>query len=458
MFVPWFPKRYLLNSDISISRLVFAGPNWQIYKLGDGRNLLVVVTDLAQKWANLGLLGISVWRSVSFGGKNYQFIVSSDKYVLRPTNHDVAIADKTEALAFANSLRETRKLVPDIPLDNSIYVEQYARLLPLAETIDNSDDGLLLGTCLTGGVPVSIKAIRRLQNLTPYLSREDLHEIAQVAGVGIAKTLQRDPTDTESHKNHLLDCFSLPGATYLEQFFYENVIDIAFHPEKYEPLGISFPSPIVLYGAPGTGKTFAVEQLATFLDWPVFSVDSSSVGSPYIHQTSKKISEVFEKACSAAPSILVIDEMEAYLSNRDGAQEYKIEEIGEFLRLIPEASNHKVLVIGITNLLEKIDPAILRTGRFDHKIEVKMPDAKDIENMFRSAFEKLPVDQNIQAGEIISALIGKSRSDVAFVIKEAARLTAFKGKKQITQQELNEALHSGHFLYENNKRTIGFRP
>ena len=54
MFDPWFPKKYLLNSDVSISRLIFAGSDWQIYKLGDGRNLLVVVVDLAQKWANLG--------------------------------------------------------------------------------------------------------------------------------------------------------------------------------------------------------------------------------------------------------------------------------------------------------------------------------------------------------------------------------------------------------------------
>lgn len=458
MFDPWFPKKYLLNSDVSISRLIFAGSDWQIYKLGDGRNLLVVVVDLAQKWANLGLLDISVWRGVSFGGKNYRFIVSSDKYILRPTTNDIAIVNKTEALSFANSLRETRKLAPDIPLDNSIYVEQFARLLPLTETIDNSDDSLLLGTCLAGGVPVSIKAMRRLQNLTPYLSREDLNEIAQVAGVGIAKTLQSESINTDKKRHHLSDRFSLPGATYLEQFFYENVIDIVLYPEKYEPLGISFPSPIVLYGDPGTGKTFAVGQLASFLDWPVFSIDSTSVGSPYIHQTSKKISEIFEKACSAAPSILVIDEMEAYLSNRDGAQEYKIEETGEFLRLIPEASNHKVLVIGITNLLDKIDPAILRTGRFDHKIEVKMPDANDIENMLQSALEKLPIDQNIQVGEIIPALLGKSRSDVAFVIKEAARLTAFKGKKKITQQELNEALQCGHFVYKNNKRTIGFRP
>lgn len=458
MFDPWFPKKYLLNSDVAIQHLTFAGQDWQIYQIVDGQNLLVVSPALANKWKQMGLLGMSVWRRVSFGNKEYLFIVSSDKYILRPTDANLSVVDKTEALSFANALRETRKLVPEIPLDNSIYVEQFSRLLPLAETVANADDSLLLGIWITGGVPVSAKAIQRVQSLTPFLSMSDLKEITQNAGISVSKipqeTIMDENDEGKTQKNEARFC--LPGATYLEQFFYENVIDIALHPGKYEPLGISFPSPIVLYGAPGTGKTYAVEQLSSFLDWPIFSIDSSSTASPYIHQTSKKISEVFEKAFATAPSIVIIDEMEAYLSRREIAQDHKVEEIGEFLRLIPEASNHKVLVVGITNLLDKIDPAMLRTGRFDHKIEVKMPDEKDIETMLHTALEKLPVEDNLQLGEIISVLVGKPRSDVAFIIKEAARLTAFKGKKKISQEELNEALKHRALSYKNDKRSIGF--
>ena len=252
--------------------------------------------------------------------------------------------------------------------------------------------------------------------------------------------------------------FSLPGATYLENFFYENVIDIVQNSERYESLGIGFPSPIILYGKPGTGKTYAVEKLAEFLDWPVYSINSSSIGSPYIHQTGQKIAEVFNKAFDTSPSIVIIDEMEAYLSKRDGAQDFKVEEIGEFLRLIPEAPKNKVLVVGMTNLIDNIDPAILRTGRFDHKIEVRMPTAEDIKSMLDTALSKLPKEDNLNLEKVIEALTDKPRSDVAFVVKEAARLTAFRGKDKISQQEIDDALEAKALksATDKPKRRIGF--
>jgi len=70
----------------------------------------------------------------------------------------------------------------------------------------------------------------------------------------------------------------------------------------------------VLHGPPGCGKTFAVDRLVDFLGWPSFQIDASSVASPYIHETSKKVAEVFDKAIQNAPSVLVIDEMEAFLA------------------------------------------------------------------------------------------------------------------------------------------------
>jgi len=234
--------------------------------------------------------------------------------------------------------------------------------------------------------------------------------------------------------------FALPGAEYLEKFFYENVIDIVENPKKYEMVGITFPSPIILYGKPGTGKTYAVGKLVEYLGWPCYHIDSQSVASAFVHETPRKISEVFHTACENAPSIIVIDEMEAYLSHRVAAHDHKVEEIAEFLRLIPEAPKNEVLVIGLTNLFENIDPAILRTGRFDYKIEVHMPNADDIKAMVTSALGKLPVEDNINYDAIVAFLVNKPRSDVAFVVKEAARLTAFKRKTKISQEEFEEAI------------------
>ncbi|MDR2526578.1 MAG: ATP-binding protein [Rickettsiales bacterium] len=233
--------------------------------------------------------------------------------------------------------------------------------------------------------------------------------------------------------------FSLPGCSYLEDFFYENVIDIVFNLDRYKRFSINFPSPIILYGKPGTGKTFAVDRLAKFLGWKVFNIDSNTIGSSYIHQTSIKISEIFNEAFENSPAIIIIDEMESYLSNRDSAHQHAVEEIGEFLRLIPKAIENNVLLIGITNMIDKIDPAIMRTGRFSNKIEVRPPNEDDIRELLISLLKNMPTE-DIDLDFIVSCLIGKTRSDVDFLIKESARLTAFKKKDKITQDIFNEIL------------------
>lgn len=253
--------------------------------------------------------------------------------------------------------------------------------------------------------------------------------------------------------------FTLPGRPALEAFFNEHVIDIIVHAERYQALGIGFPAPIVLYGPPGCGKTFAVERLVEFLGWPDYAINSNSIGSPYIHETGKKIAEIFDKAIENAPSVIIIDEMESFLSDRrqSGASGlHHMEEVAEFLRRIPEAVKNNVLVIAMTNLIDVIDPAILRRGRFDHLIEVGMPSKEEITSLVDSLLCKLPKESGLSVEPLIEALTGKPLSDAAFVIREAARLAAKAGKTALDQENLITALNS---LPENPKkenRRIGF--
>lgn len=467
MMDPWLPKDYKIAKDVEIRNLIFANDTWQIYKTNNNKNLLVSRQPLVDKWVDQGLLNPEVFFKCDFGGDNFSCLLSSERFLLAPLSYKFFEVDKVSALAFAKSLRETRNILKDVPLDDAIYVEQYARLLPVAELSGGHvDDSLLLGTWLTGGVAVPTTSIRRLKSLTANFSKQDLEDIIDASGIE-QKVLDGqvdseaaflDDFGTKKHSAVKPTKFSLPGATYLENFFHENVIDIVQNAERYESLGIGFPSPIILYGKPGTGKTYAVEKLAEFLDWPVYSINSSSIGSPYIHQTGQKIAEVFNKAFDTSPSIVIIDEMEAYLSKREGAQDFKVEEVGEFLRLIPEAPKNKVLVVGMTNLLENIDPAILRTGRFDHKIEVRMPTAEDIKSMLDTALAKLPKEDGLVLDKVIEALTDRPRSDVAFVVKEAARLTAFRGKDKISQIEIDDALQARALksTEDKPKRRIGF--
>jgi cell division protease FtsH len=139
----------------------------------------------------------------------------------------------------------------------------------------------------------------------------------------------------------------------------------------------------------------------------------------------------------------VIDEMESFLSDREqggGAGGHRVEEVAEFLRRIPEAVKGGVLIIGMTNRIEMIDPAILRRGRFDHVISVAMPTEDEVRALLESLVAKLPTAPGLQLGPVASRLAGRPLSDAAFVVREAGRLAARAGKGHVDQDALDRAI------------------
>jgi hypothetical protein len=465
----WLPKGYELADGSKIRSLRFSGDGWQIFDTNRSYNILLARPKLAKRWCNAGFLDESLLGEIAFGTSSFRSLSSHKKYVLVPVEGGGPPGSKVDAIAFAFALKESRKLSEDASFHDAIYVEQYSRLLPTWTLTPRVEDNVVLGTWITGGVIISTESFRRLINLTGWMSPGDLAEIIKAAGFSVPvdagllgkrkprsrpqsdeKTAIADGTVHPEQPQSQPDkdesrVFTLPGRPQLEEFFNEHVIDIIFNAEKYQALGIEFPSAIVLHGPPGCGKTFAVERLVEFIDWPSFSIDANSVGSPYIHETSKRISEIFDKALDASPSVIIIDEMESFLSDRRAGSFsglHHVEEVAEFLRKIPEAINNKVLIIAMTNMIELIDPAILRRGRFDHIIEVGMPSCGEVKSLLDSLLGKIPKANDIDISPLLEALTGKPLSDAAFVVREAARLAAKAGKSQIDQDSITSALAS----------------
>jgi len=478
----WLPKGHELPDGSKIRLLLYSGDEWQIFDTNGSNNILLTRPELAWKWHESGFLDDSLLGDVSFGTESFRSLSSHRKYTLAPVDNGKSPENKVDALAFAFALKESRKLSDDASFHDAIYVEQYSRLLPTWTLTPHVDDEVVLGTWITGGVVISTDSFRRLTILTGWMTVGDLAKIIKASGFSVpadagllakrkpasqAKTDAKiavakeagEPEQPQSPEEPAeAKVFKLPGRPQLEEFFNEHVIDIIFNAEKYQAMGIEFPSAIVLHGSPGCGKTFAVERLVEFIDWPSYSIDSNSVGSPYIHETSKKISEVFDKAIDGAPSIIVIDEMESFLSDRQTggtSGQHHVEEVAEFLRRIPEAIKNNVLIIAMTNMISMIDPAILRRGRFDHIIEVGMPSRIEVASLLDSLLSKLPKVDDISMDKILDTLTGKALSDSAFVVREAARLAAKAGKTQLDQESLDAALNSLPKDKENNSR-IGF--
>jgi hypothetical protein len=252
----------------------------------------------------------------------------------------------------------------------------------------------------------------------------------------------RDPLPRRARGPEEDKIFKLPGRRELQKFFNDHIVEILLSPDKYKKLGVDFPAATILHGPPGCGKTFAVDRLVEFIEWPVNYINSASVASPYIHDTSRKISQVFDKAIKNAPSILVIDEMEAYLSNRqmNNVHQHQVEEVGEFLRRIPDALDKKVLIIAMTNMIDTIDMAVLRQGRFDYKIKIALPDAEEVKELMEHLLSSRASEKDLDLAPAIAALTRKPLSDAAFAVREAARLAAKAGRETIDNASLAQAL------------------
>jgi cell division protease FtsH len=474
---PWLPVGLKLPNGSGLRAAVTEGEGWQLYEVAGNGRAIVVEEPLAQRWLKAGLLAEGALVPLRFGNQELRLAQSSARHVLVPIAEAVSPSSQIEAMAFAVAMRETRKIAADASLHDAIYVERYSRLLPTWSETEPKSDDLVLGMWLSGGARISARSFSRLSALLSWLPPKGLRAVIEAAGLnvteepgGVPVRVGLDVTEPVSGigappaiSPGAKGPFRLAGRPELQRFFQEHVVDIVQNAESYRALGIEFPSPIALHGPPGCGKTFAVERLVEYLDWPSFSIDSNSIGSPYIHETGKKIAKAFDDAMKASPALVVIDEMDAFLSDRQlsgGQGLHHVEEVAEFLRRIPEAIKNHVLLIGMTNRIEMIDAAILRRGRFDHVIHVGMPSAEEVRALVDALLRDRPCADDVDREALVEALIGRPLSDVAFVVRESARLAARGGQKVISQRSLMEALQLLPAKVESSpsSKPIGFRP
>lgn len=470
----WLPVGFSTPDGEKVKLALQGGVDWQIYESQSGSRILVAAESLANRWFESGFADSSQFMKFEFGGNSYFEYPSPHDYSLSLLAESKSPQNKNEALSFASALQGTRKLDSNCSLHDAIYVERLSRLLPTHTLSPAVSDAVVFGSWLTGGVPVSVESFRRLRALMGWLGASNLQDVVISGGFKVSekvigtksstKTAAKadEPASEEASDDPAAaKQFTLAGRPELEQFINEHVVDIIENEARYKVLGIEFPSAIILHGPPGCGKTFAVERLIDYLGWPSFQIEASSVASPYIHETSKKVAEVFETAMKNSPSVLVIDEMEAFLADRQsgsGSSSHRIEEVAEFLRRIPEAIKNHVLIIAMTNRIEMIDPAILRRGRFDHVVKVDMASEEEVRALLEKLTSDLPCEDDVNVKALASKLAGRPLSDVAFAVREGARLAARAGSTKLDQKSLTSALgmtpsRNGE---ENVNRKIGF--
>ena len=221
----------------------------------------------------------------------------------------------------------------------------------------------------------------------------------------------------------------IPGRPELEKSI-SDILDYFYRPDDYKKMGVNPPNGVLFYGPPGTGKSHTAKIIVDFLGWNLYEMNIGSTASHYMHKTSTNIKELFDEAEENAPSIILMEEIDSLAGSRDGliTNESKIEEINEMLRALETAAEKNILVLGTTNRLDALDPAVTRTGRFDSKIEINKPNKQEIILALQGLLKNRSVEEDLPLEKIAQKLVGHSMSDVAWLVNEAAK-NAIKGNK-----------------------------
>ena len=213
---------------------------------------------------------------------------------------------------------------------------------------------------------------------------------------------------------------AVAGMAELKVRLMRDFVDIVRNSSLAVAYGIKPPNGILLYGAPGCGKTFIAENIARESGLPYRVVNPSQLGSIYVHGAQGKIADTFEEAGKDAPVILIFDEFDAVVPSRDKADN-QANEVNEMLTQLNNCADRGIYVICTSNRPDMIDPAVLRAGRLDAKYYVGLPDADARRELFALELGKRPCAPDINLDTLSEATAGFTCSDISCLVKETAR-------------------------------------
>ena len=195
------------------------------------------------------------------------------------------------------------------------------------------------------------------------------------------------------------------------------------NPGLFKHLGIKPHKGVLLYGAPGCGKTMIAKAIAHEVKAHFVSVKGPELLNKYYGQSEENLRKLFEQARDLEPTIIFFDEIDAIAQKRSSAETLRMDArfVNQLLSLMDGIEDYgNVCVIAATNRKELIDDALLRPGRFDYHLEVKKPDQKGCLKILELSTHEMPVDEHVNLEELSKKMVGLSGADIAFIAREAA--------------------------------------
>ncbi len=221
----------------------------------------------------------------------------------------------------------------------------------------------------------------------------------------------------------------------------EEIVQFLKFPKKFEDVGARIPKGMLLVGPPGTGKTMLARAVAGEANVPFFSISGSEFVEMFVGVGASRVRDLFAKAKKNSPAIIFVDEIDAVGRRRGsgmgGGHDEREQTLNQILvEMDGFEQGINVIVIAATNRADVLDPALLRPGRFDRRVNITLPDRKDREAILKVHFAKKPKDSSVDIDALAAKTAGSSGADLANIANEAAIVAAKHSRKTIMNQDV----------------------
>lgn len=224
----------------------------------------------------------------------------------------------------------------------------------------------------------------------------------------------------------------------------EEVVEFLKFPKKFSSLGAKIPKGVLLVGPPGTGKTMLARAVAGEAGVPFFSISGSEFVEMFVGVGASRVRDLFAKAKKNAPCIIFVDEIDAVGRKRGsgmgGGHDEREQTLNQILvEMDGFEQGQNVIVLAATNRADVLDPALLRPGRFDRRVNIGLPDRPDREAILRIHFQKKPLAKDVDLDALAAKTAGSSGADLSNIANESAIIAARNNHSQITKEDVTEA-------------------
>jgi cell division protease FtsH len=224
----------------------------------------------------------------------------------------------------------------------------------------------------------------------------------------------------------------------------QEVVEFLKYPKKFEGVGAKIPKGVLLVGPPGTGKTMLARAVAGEANAPFFSISGSEFVEMFVGVGASRVRDLFNKAKKNSPCIIFIDEIDAVGRRRGsgmgGGHDERVQTLNQILvEMDGFEQGQNVIVLAATNRADVLDPALLRPGRFDRRVNIDLPDRKAREAILKVHFNEKPVSKDVDLDSLAAKTAGSSGADLANIANEAAILAARHNRKVIENEDVVNA-------------------